>query len=373
MNLKKYEKLPIHIVEDHNDALEFIYRGMGSKHLPLEGNSIVHFDSHPDLMIPKDLPADTVWNKFELFDALSIENWLTPACYAGHFDSVHWIKPVWSNQIPLGNYRVLIGKFENFIRLYSSIYYFLGDGVCVDEKQMENVRELSLSVSYMTDLESVKNKVFNKPYVLDVDLDFFSTKNPFSRIFETGNLYDRLKPLFSFDVPPNLFLNVPEDERDDVDNRKLICDVSKKRAEQLEKLSQVFNCLEEKTSIESLKKGLSEVTLSQLSDVMSCVEEYYPDIDWWLVHTAGLTCDAIELPDHVATESEMTEAFAQFEVFLRSLKTYPLMITVARSTSDDYCPSEQVNYIQKNVVAIFEKVFGEVSINYNYVSSDESI
>lgn len=83
------------------------------------------------------------------------------------------IKPVWSNQIPLGNYRVLIGKFENFIRLYSSIYYFLGDGVCVDEKQMENVRELSLSVSYMTDLESVQNKVFNKPYVLDVDLDFF--------------------------------------------------------------------------------------------------------------------------------------------------------------------------------------------------------
>jgi len=40
---------------------------MGSKHLPLEGNTIIHLDSHPDMLIPKDMPADTVWDKHELF------------------------------------------------------------------------------------------------------------------------------------------------------------------------------------------------------------------------------------------------------------------------------------------------------------------
>lgn len=48
-------------------VLPFIYRCMGSKHLPLEGNTIIHLDSHPDMLIPKDMPADTVWDKHELF------------------------------------------------------------------------------------------------------------------------------------------------------------------------------------------------------------------------------------------------------------------------------------------------------------------
>lgn len=92
MSIKKFKKIPVFVVEDHNNALEYIYKSIGSRHLPLEGNSIIHFDSHPDLMVPKDLPADTVFNKYELFDALSIEDWLLPACYAGHFESVHWVR-----------------------------------------------------------------------------------------------------------------------------------------------------------------------------------------------------------------------------------------------------------------------------------------
>nr|CAD7433618.1 unnamed protein product [Timema monikensis] len=50
-----------------NVVLPFIYRCMGSKHLPLEGNTIIHLDSHPDMLIPKEMAADTVWDKHELF------------------------------------------------------------------------------------------------------------------------------------------------------------------------------------------------------------------------------------------------------------------------------------------------------------------
>nr|CAD7442966.1 unnamed protein product [Timema bartmani] len=48
-------------------VLPFIYRCMGSKHLPLEGNTIIHLDSHPDMLIPREMAADTVWDKHELF------------------------------------------------------------------------------------------------------------------------------------------------------------------------------------------------------------------------------------------------------------------------------------------------------------------
>ena len=51
------------------------------------------------------------------------------------------IKPIWSNQIPTGSYKVLLGKWNNFIRLYSSIYYFISDGLCVPEGKLENKKK----------------------------------------------------------------------------------------------------------------------------------------------------------------------------------------------------------------------------------------
>nr|CAD7609084.1 unnamed protein product [Timema genevievae] len=64
---KIFKELPIYTVENHDEVLPFIYRCMGSKHLPLEGNTIIHLDSHPDMLIPREMAADTVWDKHELF------------------------------------------------------------------------------------------------------------------------------------------------------------------------------------------------------------------------------------------------------------------------------------------------------------------
>ena len=34
----------------------------------MSDNVLLHFDSHPDLLIPYEMPADTVFNKEELFE-----------------------------------------------------------------------------------------------------------------------------------------------------------------------------------------------------------------------------------------------------------------------------------------------------------------
>jgi hypothetical protein len=44
------------------------------------------------------------------------------------------------------------------------------------------------------------------PFVLDIDLDFFSTRNPFRGLYETADLYSRLQELYDF--------KRPEDEQD---------------------------------------------------------------------------------------------------------------------------------------------------------------
>uniref|UniRef100_A0A8C6XL30 Uncharacterized protein n=1 Tax=Naja naja TaxID=35670 RepID=A0A8C6XL30_NAJNA len=109
-SLRTYPKLPVWVVEDHHDVLPFIYRAIGSKHLPVSNISFVHLDSHPDLLIPVDMPADTVFDKEALFSELSIENWIMPAVYAGHFSQVIWLHPAWAQQIEEGTHHFLVGK-----------------------------------------------------------------------------------------------------------------------------------------------------------------------------------------------------------------------------------------------------------------------
>ena len=85
---RQFPKIPIFIVENHNDVLEFIYRCLGARYLPFANNRIIHFDSHPDMTIPKYMPSEFVRDKDRLLEALSIENWLMPTVYAGHFSEL---------------------------------------------------------------------------------------------------------------------------------------------------------------------------------------------------------------------------------------------------------------------------------------------
>ena len=57
------KKIAIHIDEDHNESLGRILGAAGSKRIPIAGNVLVHFDSHPDLLLPKDLTAEECRNK----------------------------------------------------------------------------------------------------------------------------------------------------------------------------------------------------------------------------------------------------------------------------------------------------------------------
>lgn len=273
--LRCYPELPVWVVEDHQEVLPFIYRAIGSKHLPASNISFVHFDSHPDLLIPVNMPADTVFDKETLFGELSIENWIMPAVYAGHFSHVIWLHPTWAEQIREGKHHFLVGKDTSTttIRVTSTDHYFLSDGLYVTEDQLENPKPLQLDVimvkpyklcnnqeekdtvssakkpklaledgenpastngkSYSEGLEKAvvtqkRDQTCLQPscscsesqecqttvstgeilkilenrdaFILDIDLDFFSVKNPFKEMFtqvsvvffkcDSGKLYD---------------------------------------------------------------------------------------------------------------------------------------------------------------------------------------
>ena len=59
---KANEVLPVFVVEDHNEALTAIYKAIRRGLLPLHNISMMHFDAHPDLSVPKGIPARMVFD-----------------------------------------------------------------------------------------------------------------------------------------------------------------------------------------------------------------------------------------------------------------------------------------------------------------------
>ncbi|XP_068526973.1 UPF0489 protein C5orf22 homolog isoform X1 [Anas acuta] len=433
--LRAYTALPVRVVEEHQDVLPFIYRAIGSKHLPASNISFVHLDSHPDLLIPVNMPADTVFDKEVLFSELSIENWIMPAVYAGHISQVLWLHPPWAQQISEGKHNFLVGKdiSTTTIRVTGTDDYFLSDGLYVPADQLENQKPLNLHVILINptetsnnqeengevisakrlklntddtantvaasssvtpgDLEhsssSVKNKEMQNAsalnraecssssslrndecpvrevaknicqvlqkgdaFVLDIDLDFFSVKNPFKEMY-TQTEYEILQELYNFKKP----------HKDATEEGLLDC--VENRVHQLEDLEAAFADLCDNDDEETIQKWASYPGMKPLVQLVHSLKSRMESPDYEMVHQAGLTCDYMELPHHVSTEEEIEGLIQSTKVLLKNMPK-PTLVTIARSSLDDYCPSEQVDIIQEKVLNLLGLVYGTLDVHLDY-------
>ncbi|KAM6349832.1 UPF0489 protein C5orf22 homolog isoform 2-T2 [Podargus strigoides] len=440
-------------------VLPFIYRAIGSKHLPASNISFVHLDSHPDLLIPVNMPADTVFDKEALFSELSIENWIMPAVYAGHISQVVWLHPPWAQQITEGKHHFLIGKdvSTTTIRVTGTDHYFLSDGLYVPADQLENQKPLNLHVILINPTEasnsregngevasakrlklntddtastasasssvahgdldhstpSVKKKevqnisalngaetlsecsassslrnsecpisevvkeicqVLQKgdAYVLDIDLDFFSVKNPFKEMYTQEPLlevdlhraprteYELLQELYNFKKPHR---NATEED---------LLDCVENRIHQLEDLEAAFADLCDSDDEETLQKWASYPGMKPLVQLVHSLKTRMESPDYEMVHQAGLTCDYVELPHHVSTEEEIEGLIQSIKVLLKDVPK-PTLVTVARSSLDDYCPSQQVDIIQEKVLNLLGSVYGTLDVHLDYSSPSSSL
>ncbi|XP_028282969.1 UPF0489 protein C5orf22 homolog [Parambassis ranga] len=428
---RTYKRLPVWIVEDHHDVVCHIYRAIASRHLPLKNIKMVHLDSHPDLLIPVNMPADTVFDKEKLFSELSIENWIMPMVYAGHVSSVAWLHPYWAQQIKEGEHRMVVGRDASTttIRVTSTDNYFLSDGLYVCEEQLENSKPLRLNVVKVNPvkagLKSVTDtdRYFTKrhrtesheageascsratgtlqpaegsdikeeqgssktglrhgdneeeeegsityvikristflsetePYILDIDLDFFTCKNPFKELY-TQEEYSILKELYNFRGPS---LNTNEEELDECVYR---------RVRQLEDLEAAFADLLEDDGEETVTRWASNPGMASLAQLVSSLKARNSCPDYEMVHQAGLTCDSAELPHHISTDEEIDRLISAVQLLLKALPT-PTLVTMSRSSLDEYCPVEQVDSVQSRVLAVLECLYGALDINKDYENS----
>lgn len=423
-----YTELPVWVVEDHHDVVRHIYRAIASRHLPLQNIKMVHLDSHPDLLIPVNMSADTVFDKEKLFSELSIENWIMPMVYAGHVSCVAWLHPYWAQQITEGEHRMAVGRDSSTttIRVTSTDDYFLSDGLYVSEKQLENPKALRLNVvkvnpvkpsqSSLTEVQSAEDidrgcakrgrtecraegsscseplltctdplrpaegssrsssneddeegstsyvvKIISsflsetEPYILDIDLDFFSCKNPFKELY-TEEEYTILKELYSFKGPRP---HAAEEELDECVDQ---------RVRQLEDLEAAFADLLEDDGEDTVTRWAGNPGMASLTRLVSSLKSRNPCPDYEMVHQAGLTCDSGELPHHISSDEEIDRLISAVQLFLKALPK-PTLVTMSRSSLDEYCPVEQVDSVQSRVLAVLENLYGPLDLHRDYENS----
>ncbi|XP_029796906.1 UPF0489 protein C5orf22 homolog isoform X3 [Suricata suricatta] len=352
-----------------------------------------------------------------------------PAVYAGHFSHVLWLHPTWAQQIREGKHHFLVGRDTSTttIRVTSTDHYFLSDGLYVTEDQLENQKPLQLDVimvkpyklcnkqendavssakkpklaledaentacsncdSYSEGLE--KDTVTQKrdgtcleqsclcfsesqecqttvstgeileilkkgdAFVLDIDLDFFSVKNPFKEMF-TQEEYKILQELYQFKKPDT---NLTEED---------LVDCVDTRIHQLEDLEAAFADLCDSDNEETVQKWASNPGMESLIPLVQSLKTRMEVPDYEMVHQAGLTCDYSELPHHISTEQEIEYLIQSVYYLLKNLPK-PTLVTVARSSLDDYCPSEQVDTIQEKVLNVLSSLYGAVDTHLVYLA-----
>lgn len=278
-----------------------------------------------------------------------------------------WIKPKWSNQIPDGDYEIRVGDSDGFIRCDSYLEYFLGEGTYQVARKLNNTKTIELNVFTLDENaldridKSRRPHIFgdiaataNEPFILDIDLDFFSTDNPFKAMYAACGTYELLKPIFRGDFFEQSFDgSSTEDE---------LLAFTAKRSHYIDCLEKVFQQLEENVDVAVITFAeclhpVKEKVLALIGHIQKANGS--SNISWKTYFDAGCTLDSNELPAYISTLEQIAELIILFKQFLLQLADLPSLITISRSSDDDYCPPDQVDHIQKEVLKVIADVYGD--------------
>ncbi|CAN7996722.1 unnamed protein product, partial [Ixodes hexagonus] len=356
--------VPVYVVEPHHHALHHIYRAIGRKKLPFSKVLMIHFDAHPDLVLPPDLDPARCRDRDHVLDVVDIESWILPAALAGHLDRVLWVRSPWSDQLPDGDQQFLIGSKDGQARVTCPLPYFLSE--CMWTHQLDKGHELGLRVQTLDALleDTPDDKDAWQPeerrFVLDIDLDFYSTQDPFSMALSEPQMH-LLRQLYHCSFP------------DPSADPSLLEEAQVKRRAQLRHLEEQLR--RHLPTADLRANGASSPVADaeadpRLVDLCSDLKDRPPQgepLDAKLIHDAGCTCDMdSQLPHHVSSRDEIVALVQSTAHFLGRLNAKPALVTIARSSLDGYCPPSDVDFVQNTVLDALRELYGELDVSLDY-------
>lgn len=385
--------LHVVVVESHQHALEHMHHVL-RKRRRLEPWSLTHLDAHPDLACPgPSIPAHacfqprkrlcpainrdsgesaggiTVKDK-DLYDFLDdtvsgIAEWILPLVLAANLTTIRWIPPRNTSilQIPFGIHKYHVGAWsssrhstecESFCDLpddavvkvdWNCSYYS-------DDKSVAPVSELMLSKALTLTVDENVGVEGVEDWMLDVCLDYFSCKNPFwIQLEQTSREYaDALRSAI-YQCPLYKHYASSDPIRLSEFRQAMLRMFEVSRLQLLEE----WNVDEIVPFYPSTQQG-RELWMSAFRylpatriDRVTCLR-----MSFELVPNLSMPHDAPTL---------LTRSFIpEFDRIKKQLKEEcgskrPLLVTIARSSTDGFTPSDVVDALQEHTLGVIHEIY----------------
>ncbi|CAI5703551.1 unnamed protein product [Peronospora effusa] len=375
------------IVDDHHHCLPDIHLAIRQRRLSFSDIHVVHVDAHPDLSFPSAIKTDTIFDPETLYNILDdsvagIAEFLLPLVYAGHVTQITWLKPSWSMQIPIGSFKqVVIGKrkINDTMGVTSELPYFVEDKLfCpVEDLDVFSRRYWDLFVTEINSsdfatavaIEAVANaRQCSKSYILDIDLDYFSTWNPFRKDLEAliGEVavktVTRFFSCIRYKREPLEVIAATHRNSE----RKTFCELVKRlkaadamedtitrRSKWAQVRSNIISLYEDNVDAEKLLDEFDQVLEDHRDDKAARRE----------IWAAG---PFLDLPHHESSQDDFERMVSQLEQFLLTHAldedNPPAIVTIAKSTGDEFLPPYQLDAILPSVLEMLERVYGELAV-----------
>ena len=183
----------------------------------------------------------------------------------------------------------------------------------------------------------------NSSYILDIDLDIFSTYDPFRIILGEENFSILIKIFDEDAIDENLLKELKIEK-----NFQKILEFQEKHKKNFDetvgKLREIWDGTT--VTVENENRILTNF-------VKNCKQRQELE-DFETIVSAA---ESLVLPHHKSTKPELDKYLDQFQNFIKNLNILPKFITIARSSDDEYCPEDQVLGIEDRVLKIIEENF----------------
>ena len=397
------ERLPVFVVEDHNEALSAIYRGLRTRRLSFTDIGILHFDSHPDLSVPSNLPANIVLSDPEEVlhrlrnDSGGIAEWIIPPVFAGHVAEVVWVRPPWGDQIEDGRYRFFVGRTDaggdSRMKVTCEEKYWQAENVVEAVEHLVEPKPFSLCVAQLPallqehkgDCTSTLAKLQSRQsWVLDICLDYFCTNNPFLNDLtrsvpwekDVGAIRNFYREFIDRHHSCKGASSAPPTGASEQQHFASAAGGSSRKEGTFESepkvLSHVFD-----QKLYNLKRGVLEKTPAY-ELLLTCLEsgaqsravvhgffDVLKRMDVEQLVAIRENGPLLHLPHHPGSRSEINGMLENLSSYLGLCTVAPRVVTIACSAVDGFTPKGKVFRLLQQITRVLKDSFGEVQVYFD--------